>query len=155
MFIVKLILIISLIILFLQDIKSRAVSWVIFPIIFLSTLYIQLQSIQLDELMIQFMINLFIILIQISFLMLYLKFTNKSWTELTSKYFAWGDILFFIILGLSFPIPFFIFFLIASIIISILISLILKFKTVPLAGFQAILFAFVLLFNINTSIYAI
>lgn len=155
MFIVKALLILFLITLFLQDLKSRAVSWIIYPAIFLLTLYSQLRLIELEQLIIQFVINLIIIAIQISFLIVYLRITKRSWRELASKYFAWGDILFLVILGLSFPVYFFLCFLIISIFISILVSLILRFKTVPLAGFQSILLALVILFNVNTSMYAI
>ncbi len=155
MFIVKALLIILLIILFLQDLRYRAVSWIIFPAIFLLTFYYQLHWIEFESLLYQFAINLFLVFFQISFLIVYLRITKRSWRELTSKYFAWGDILFLLILGLCFPVYFFLFFLITSIILSIIVSLILRFKTVPLAGFQSILLALVLVFNINTSLYAV
>lgn len=155
MFVVKIVLILLLIVLFIQDLKFRAVSWLLFPLIFILVSFSQLQYHTLTQFIIQFAINLFLIFIQISFLLIYLHFTKRSWRELTSTYFAWGDILFLIILGASFPVYFFIVFIVMSIAISIIVSLILRFKTVPLAGFQSILLAMVLVFNINTSLYAV
>lgn len=142
-------------VLFVQDMRTRAVTWIIFPAIFILNIIFQLSFIDAEQLVKQFTLNLFLISCQIAFLLFYLKITRRSWRTLTTKYFAWGDILFFIIIGLSFPVYFFLLFIILSIIISIIISLVLRFKTVPLAGFQALLFALILLFNVNINTYAI
>lgn len=133
-------LLILLSIIVYQDVKDRAVSWILFPLaaVLIVAYYHYLFS--LIDLVLHFLINLLVVGILLVCLTgyVYLRFKDKG-TNLWN-HFGLGDVLFFLVLACSFS-PFnFIFFTILSLIFAILVSLFQssKMKTVPLAGYQAL-----------------
>ncbi len=144
----KIIVLCCLLTIFLQDFKERKVFiWLlIFSGVFLSLLYLQSTSVKLY--LFNIGINLFIIAIIMGILYSYTKLKLK--TSLTNT-LGLGDILFFIIIALSFPLATFIvlfsFSLVFSLVLFLLLKSKLKSKYVPLAGLQALFFLFTLSLN--------
>ena len=102
--------------------------------------------------------NLTVLLVLMGILFLYSKFKLKQALNTT---LGLGDILFFIIIAISFPIATFLVLFSCSLIFTLLLFLLLKpsikDKNVPLAGLQALFF--LLIFSLNwsfnfTSLYA-
>lgn len=137
-----------LMVVFLQDIKSRAVSlWVYLSIIVLSL--IKLITSDLQFIIYESLINLLIIFLEMVLLWLYFKYArNKK----ILKMIGLGDLVFFIIICLSFSSVQFMIFQVGSLFLSVIISLSGCFKKlIPLAGIQAILMLILILLEISTS----
>lgn len=131
-----------------QDFKERKVSLYLFllAIIFVSLLYYR--NTNLNEFLINIVINFTVVIFIIGILLSY------SWFKLKQplfEVFGLGDLLFFLVLAFSFPIPSFIILFVSSLLFSLVIFLLIKPKmkneSVPLAGLQAIFL--VLIFSAN------
>ncbi len=146
MIFVYIISIILLFILFAQDWKTRSVQWYLFPCILLCTIFINVYAIQNYISVVVF--NLVIIIIQLSIILLYLKYKNYPWRKLTTIYFALGDILFLSILAFSFSTQTFLVFNICTIIMSLIIAHVFNLRTIPFAGIQSIFLAFLLMYKL-------
>jgi hypothetical protein len=132
--------------LFFEDWRTRSVNWYLFPSILVCSYFINSKVI--ENYLPNVITNLAIVLIQLITIVLYLKFKKYDWRNLTSNYFALGDILFLLVLSFSFETELFLMFNICSILLSIIIARIWKLKTIPFAGIQSLLLAFVLAFNL-------
>ncbi len=128
-----------LVIITIQDFKERAVSWFLFPFGFLLCGIQSWVQIGWKDLLLNFGINLFLLVILVLMLLLYLFFRFgirrlKFWDFLGA-----GDVLFLVVLASCFS-PFnFIVFTITSLLLALLTSLIfLSGRTIPLAGIQAV-----------------
>lgn len=135
-----------------QDFKERKVSLLLLlSAIFLGgTTHLLQQNTQVF--LLALLINLLIVFILFFILSSYAKSKMK---QPIFKVFGLGDLLFFILLAVSFP-PFsflviFIFSLIFSWSIFMLIKQDLKEKTVPLAGLQSLFLVLVLILNMITN----
>lgn len=132
-------LILNLFLLFYQDVKNREVSWILFPIALVLSGIISVFKITFFEMIIFWGLNL--IILGVLFLCLigyvYFKFGKNAnlW-----DYFGLGDVLFFVVLSINFSSFNFVLMLIFSLLFSLMLSilLLLKKKTVPLAGLQAL-----------------
>ncbi|MFY7669779.1 prepilin peptidase [Tenacibaculum sp. MEBiC06402] len=138
--------ILLLLLVFLQDIKERKVYlWLLVSTIILNGVIYYQQTI-LELFLLHISINLILILLLMLLLLLYVKFKMKM---NFSQALGFGDILFFLVFALGFPLETFLYLFVASLIFSLILFLIvkpiLKHKTIPLAGFQA-LFLFLILF---------
>lgn len=127
-----------------HDWKSRSVYWVVFPLLFGLNLYLNSNN---DNLFFTYLQNMFIVLLQVASILVYLKIKGYKPSELFSKYFGLGDVLFLGVLGLSFTTEHFLLFNIFSLIGAIGLSLILKLKTIPFAGIQSALLSGYILYN--------
>jgi len=139
-----------LIIVFLQDLKFKAISWVFFPLI--SGLLIAYQYFstgkQIEIILINTGISASFLLVQLLLLALYFKIAKKDFKLLLSS-IGLGDVLFFFVLCFAFSpfkyVTFYIFSLIFSLITALMVGLkgskiqSTELQLIPLAGIQAVL----------------
>lgn len=126
-----------------QDFKSRAISWILIPFLFvLFGLKSLLQTGMNDTLQI-LVINLLFIGVQMFLLTLWMSIKNRRWISVFDSYLGWGDVLFFVAIALAFnPIEYVLFYVI-SIAITLTVSVFyLAYskkvsKQIPLAGAMA------------------
>jgi len=85
-----------------QDFKYKAVSWFLFPVLFVPPLYLGFVQVGWERLWMYFVTNFGFLLIQFLLLIIYLSIKNKKITILTKGYLGLGDILFLIVLCLFF-----------------------------------------------------
>lgn len=136
-------------IIFYQDWKERMVSWILFPTAFLLEIGYFSSLIPLQDLFFHFAVNLIIILSLLMGMIFYLFFRFRRKRFRLWEYFGCGDLLFLLVLAIGFS-PFnFVLFTILSLSFSLLLSFFLLHKnnTVPLAGFQSIVYGLFLLFH--------
>ena len=144
MFVVSLLIVVLLFLIFIQDILSRSVHWVIFP--FMSIFFVAVHLLKGETvtgyLKVVF-INLAFLLIQSLLLLMYVSIKNRRLVALTDRLIGWGDILFILSLTLYFSFLNFLLFYITSLIAVIAAWLIWQSfkdkpnKQIPLAGLQA------------------
>ncbi len=145
MMLLKLLLIIVLTIIFVQDSKDRQVYWFLFPIMGSIAFYLQIENVPFYSVFINTAFNLLFILVQLFVIYLYTLIKLKK--SVLSEVFGLGDVLFFIFIAFSFSIiSFFILFLF-SLIFSLVLHFVLRSrqtnKSVPLAGYMALFFGVV------------
>ena len=145
MLLVEFLILLVLFLVFIQDMMSRAVYWIVFPI--LTALFIVLRILQhqqITELWQPVLFNMGFLTIQMLIVSAWFSFKNRRWVNVTAQFIGWGDIL--LLISIAFYLSFlnFLFFYIASLIIVLSIWLILpavfklKNKHIPLAGLQAL-----------------
>lgn len=138
-------LVLVLIYIFYQDIKYRAVSWHLFPIVLVISIAITVHYISLELLVKYSLINVGVILFQITCLTVYFSLRLNKFTDITKTHLGWGDILFFICISPLFSPVNFIVFLFTSTFIALLVMLVIKFfsgnkpVTIPLAGILSLI----------------
>lgn len=135
----------------MQDIRSRSVYWIAFPLLAASLVllrYLQVRSVAATWQPALF--NLGFVLLQLLLVTIYFSVKNKKWININEQMLGGGDILF--ILCICFYLSFlnFLFFYILSL-LAILLSWFIwqlirmnQQKNIPLAGLQAFLFALIL-----------
>ena len=137
---------------FYQDLKTRSVTWLLFPIIAVCGLfYAFYYSGSLQIVAKNFAMNIGFLLLQFLLLKIILTVKRKQDTQ-PEKKIGWGDILFLLACALFFSPANFIVFYFLSLVFSLLFHFLFKLiskknycKTIPLAGFQA-LFLFMYIF---------
>lgn len=133
---------------FYQDFKERKVYLFLFILGMFSGSLIYYQHALTEVFLVSISINTAIISTVALLLFLYTKIVLR---KKLSKAIGLGDLLFFIVLAVSFPTITFLTFLSTSLIFSLLLFLALKptlkIKTVPLAGLQAFFISLVLIIN--------
>lgn len=136
-----------LLVIFVQDIKHRAVYWFLFPALVLLFLTLQLLQGNRPAGMWQpMLVNIAFLLIQLTVVSAYFSVKNKRWINITDGLLGWGDVLFLFSLCFYLSILSFLFFFVASLMLVIVVWLIWQAiakqadKHVPLAGLQALIF---------------
>lgn len=146
----KIICICCLLAIIVQDFKERKVY--MFLLIALAIVMAQFYYLKSDiQLYLSnISINLTVLLVLMGILFLYSKYKLK---QALNTALGLGDVLFFVVIAISFPIPTFIIVFTYSLLFALLLYLILKpkllKKSVPLAGLQALFFLFI--FSLNWS----
>ncbi|WP_394853501.1 prepilin peptidase [Flavobacterium capsici] len=124
-----------------QDLKQRKIHVVLPIMIFVFSLIVAKNKIDLSTKII--LTNLFFLIIVISSLVVYMSLKNKKFLNPFANYFGLGDFLFYVaITPLFFTfnyLLFFIFSMLFSIIMQLVLRKVMAEKTVPLAGFSSIL----------------
>jgi Flp pilus assembly protein protease CpaA len=144
------ILVLSLLALvWMQDLRYRAVSWVIFPLLLLGVAALRLLSGEpLADAWPAVVVNSGILLMILLLLTLYVLIKYRKLVNITDQYLGSGDILFFGVTAFALSILNFLFFLVTSLICTGLLQLVWwavnKNKHVPLAGLQALFLLFFL-----------
>ncbi|MCF6307703.1 MAG: hypothetical protein L3J09_07090 [Flavobacteriaceae bacterium] len=145
---IKIGLLIALLSIVLQDFKERQVHLWIFILVGILIGYLHYQQTMNLIFLGSISINISIVLLIISILYLYAKLKMK---KSLSDTLGLGDILFFIILAIGFSTGSFLILFTFSLIFSLLFYLAIKsklhYKTVPLAGLQALFIGLVFLAN--------
>jgi hypothetical protein len=143
----EILILVILTLIFLQDLKSRAVYWFLFPI--LSILLIVLRfhhPFSWSDWEKSTLINAGFITVQLVFLTLYFSLKNRKWVNITTGLLGLGDILFLLSIAFYLSVLNFLVFYIASLICVLVLWLTLqgvsvkKYKYIPLAGFQSLIF---------------
>ncbi|HEY2581265.1 MAG TPA: hypothetical protein VGI43_05645 [Mucilaginibacter sp.] len=136
-----------LLLIFIQDVRSRAVYWVLFPVLAILFILTSVLQHHLPVLYWQTVLaNTGFILLQLLLVSLYFSIKNGRWTFITTSLLGWGDIL--LLLSIAFYLSFlnFLFFYIISLTAVLLIWVIWQAATkeknqhIPLAGLQALIF---------------
>jgi hypothetical protein len=136
-----------LLLIFIQDIRSKSVYWVFFPV--LTVLFILLHIVQHHSFVQTWqlvLINSSFLIIQFLVVSAYFSIKNKRWINITDGLLGWGDILLLLSVAFYLSVLNFLLFYISSLIVSLLIWLLWqivskeKNKHIPLAGFQSLIF---------------
>jgi hypothetical protein len=146
MIILKIILILSLLIVLWQDVKSREVYWFLFPIIGGCCGFLYFFNSMPELFLISLFMNLIFVSILLLVIYLYSKYKLKSSLKTS---IGSGDILLFLALCLSFSSVSFITCFVLSLTFSLVLHLFIQkrdsIKTVPLAGYMSLFFVLVYL----------
>lgn len=133
---------------FVQDIKHRAVYWFLFPGLMVSFLALQLLQGNSPAGMWQpVLVNIVFLLIQLVVVSAYFSIKNKKWINITDGFLGWGDVLFLFGLCFYLSVLNFLFFFVVSLVLVIVIWITWRIiakqadKHVPLAGLQSLIFA--------------
>jgi hypothetical protein len=143
---IKIISLIILLAIFLQDWKGRAVYWFLFPLLAAAFIYLHIQQPGLSTDLVQsILINTGFIILQLILLTAYFSIKNKQWVNITSQLLGLGDVLFLLSIAFYLSVLNFLFFYIISLIAVLSIwtiwQMISKKKNqfIPLAGLQALI----------------
>jgi len=142
---IKIAILLVLLIVFIQDLASRAVYWLLFPV--LAALFVTLRFHQdhFSAIWPVVSINIAFLLLQLLIISLYFSIKQRRWTNISLQLLGWGDILFLISLTFYLSTLNYLFFYISSLILSLIIwglwQLFSSYKNIqlPLAGMQAFL----------------
>jgi len=149
MMVIKVLILATLMLIFLQDILSRSVHWFLFPV--LAVLFIITNLLQhrfFTDMWQPVVLNCALLLFQVLLLSLYFSVKN-----ITTGLLGWGDILFLFSIAFYLSVLNFLFFYITSLTVILLVWALwqlaskAKNKQIPLAGFQALLFIFILAYD--------
>ena len=131
-----------------QDCKDRLVYWFLYPILGILGFFIQRKFLNIETILANTSINLCLILTVLLALWVYSKIILKQ--KLINQSIGVGDILFLVFLTCCFSIVSFLVLFVFSLLFSLLLHLIFQNKnnkTIPLAGYMSIFFAFVYCFT--------
>lgn len=131
-----------------EDFKNRSVYIYWFVGLFISLLWMVLETGSFDQVASRFAINMVFCTVQLALLNAYFCLKERKWIWIFDRYLGWGDVVFIGCVALLWNLPGFIIFTIGSIIFALLIYVIgmrNRATTVPLAGLQAV-FLIILLF---------
>ncbi len=155
MLFIQIITLIVLLIVFVQDMRSRSVHWVLFPI--LIALFTGLHFMQHElftALWPPVLLNIVFLMFQLLVVSAYFSLKQRKLVNITITVLGWGDILFLLSICFYLSVLNFLFFYVFSLIAVVFIwfswQLISKEKNknIPLAGLQALLFAIFFSFNL-------
>jgi hypothetical protein len=151
MLFLKLLTLTLLLIIFAEDMYSRAVHWFLFPLLIAA--FVLLRSVgqePLHSIMVDAVLNSGFVLLQYSLVTLYFSVKRRRLVNITSGLLGWGDILF--IFSFAFvlsPVNYVVFYIISLIVVLIgwlIYTLLTRLsdRHIPLAGMQAFLLAVIL-----------
>ena len=145
MLLTKIAILILLVIVFVQDMRSRSVYWVLFPcLVFLFVLIKLLEHRPFADALQPTLINLAFLAVQFLVLSVYFSIKNARWVNITAGMVGLGDILFLVAVAFYVSFLNFLLFYVFSLVGVLLVWLIwqglssLKGKHIPLAGLQAL-----------------
>ncbi|WP_295673718.1 hypothetical protein [uncultured Mucilaginibacter sp.] len=145
MVLIRILVLLVLLVVFFQDLKSRYVYWILFPallILFFATSLLQHRS--FSEILQPAAMNLSFLVMQFLLVSAYFSLKNRRWVNITAELLGWGDILLLLSIAFYFSVLNFLFFYIISLVVSVIAWLSWKLMSkgkntqIPLAGFQAI-----------------
>ena len=148
MLFIKILVLLALCSIFIQDIIGRSVYWIVFPVltVLLITLRI-LQHQQIIEFWQPTSMNLLFLGLQLLIVSVWFSLRQGHWVDVTAKLIGWGDVLFLAAIAFYLSVLNFLFFYIGSLVIVLVLWLGIQFfiseknKQIPLAGLQAFAFA--------------
>ena len=133
---------------FYQDLKLRAVHWVLFPLVFVGSIFYTLDGFRLEELG----ANVLFLLMLLGCLTIYLSLRQGSLVNITKGFFSWGDILFLLAIVPLFNFTSFMLFFTVGTFLTVLVHLIARLfwkqeATIPFAGYMSLFTGLYLLFQ--------
>lgn len=130
---------------FIQDLKSRAVYWILFPLLFACLFILKLiEHNTVNQIFESAGINLVFLGVQMLAVSAYFSIKNKRWVKITTALLGWGDVLLLLCLTVCFSVLNYLLFYVMSLLLSLMTWMILKAvnlvksQHIPLAGFQSI-----------------
>ncbi|MCH8903110.1 MAG: hypothetical protein IIA45_04260 [Bacteroidetes bacterium] len=138
-----------LIIIAIQDLKYRAVSWIVFPILFITTIVMVRQSHSWLIVSETFMYNSVFVIAQLLLVTIYISIKHNRIVNITTKYLGWGDILFLFVTSSFFSFFNFILFYIISLSLILFTTILVRIlkrnlvREIPLAGGMAIILSII------------
>lgn len=144
----RLICISLLLVIMVEDMRSRSVHWFWFPVLAMSLLLLRVQQGQpwLDIGRTS-LVSLAFLGVQLLLVVVYFSLKHRQFVNITEGMLGWGDILFLMVIALYLPLFNYIVFYIVSLIVVLMVSLMYarshdrKQLSIPLAGGQALLLA--------------
>ncbi|MXV15759.1 hypothetical protein [Hufsiella ginkgonis] len=135
---------VCLLFIFIQDLRSRAVYWLLFPVLLALLLTDAYRGQTTGTLLFNISVNLSFVSIQLLVLSAWFSYREKKWVWITDGYLGWGDILFLVCVAFYFPPVNYVVYYMASLVVTLAVSLPFLAKSggswkVPLAGIQSIL----------------
>lgn len=147
LFLITIILFAALSSIIYQDFKNRAVDIFSLSIFCLASIAYSIDQNGFLNAINNFYPVILFIVFQLIILTIIFSIKTKSFTSIFDVYLGWGDIVFWIGLAFHFSVFNFLIFHIVSLIIVSVFSLLKNYKTIPLAGGQALIFSILFLFN--------
>ena len=145
MALIRVLILIVLLVVFIQDLKSRSVYWFLFPeIVGLFFAISLLQRRSFSEILQPAGMNCVFLFIQLLLVSAYFSIKNRRWVNITNELLGWGDILLLLSSAFYLSVLNFLFFYIISLIMSLAVWLIWQILSgkkdtkIPLAGLQAV-----------------
>ncbi len=149
--------IICLLFLFYQDMKHRAVYWIVFPILLILLFLVSKEQDYFPIVLTNSFVNILFLLIQLILLTGYFSIKKKQWINLLNSYLGLGDVLFLLTIAFYFsPANFLVFYIISLLLVLLATILFFSQNTqrtfkIPLAGLQSLFFALILLMDWNNN----
>lgn len=140
----------------LQDFKSRSISWVLIPLLFVSTFIKGMEVEESEIIQSAILSNSIFIIFQLAVLIIYFSIKTKRVNWVVDQYIGWGDILFLLAISPVFCFGNFILFTVVSLMGTLLFYFGLTlFKKnanpqIPLAGIQSMFLMGWFAFEIST-----
>ena len=140
-------------IIFYQDLKYKAVTWILFPLIAIVFITYNLYSNNISVVAFNSAINLVFVLLQLLILTLYFSLKARKIVNIAQQSLGWGDILFLTSVCLLLPPDTFFLFYVISLILIVLKEIISRIvfakfsEKIPLAGLQALLLSLLIIFQ--------
>lgn len=130
-----------------QDLKQRAVHWILFPSLFVAAVFIGYKNGNLLD----SGWNLSLLIVLLGSLTLYLSFKHGRLINIANGFFSWGDILFLIAIIPAFHFQLYLMLFTAGTIITLVTHLLVRSllkgeDTIPYAGYMAVCTATVSVF---------
>ncbi len=137
----------------IQDIKSRAVYWVLFPILMVA--FVLLNYFNYHSLAGFWRLpvyNITFLFIQLLLVNIWFSIKQKRWVNITVNLLGWGDLLLLLTLTCCFSLVNFILFYIGGLVFVLLVWMTIKrwlanSEHIPLAGLQSLALVLVLIFS--------
>jgi len=148
MLLTRILILLALLLVFVQDIKSRAVYWIVFPLLLVLFIVSDLVNHKtFGDLWPAILLNLGFLVLQLLIITCWFSLKEKRWVNVSMNLLGWGDILFLVTISFYLSFINFLFFHIVSLLLALTGWLIWqlftsqKSKHVPLAGMQALALA--------------
>jgi len=147
---VQILTLLTLAVIFIQDLVYRGVYWILFPILAILLITLRLQYQPLADIVLSLEINLGVLLVEFMLLTLYFSVKYRRRLNLTQGWLCVGDLFFLAVCAIYLPLLNFMLFYLVSLIAVIIIWKIhlTVVKTtevrIPLAGLQGLLLGIVL-----------
>lgn len=133
---VKIAILALLLLIFAQDLRSRSVYWFLFPVL---TALFMLLTFSHAYAWPTVLINIGFLLLQFLLVSVYFSVKRGRRVNITAGLLGWGDLLFLLSIAFYLSVLNFLFFYIASLLFVLLFAA-KRYKHIPLAGLQALLF---------------
>lgn len=133
-----------------QDLRQRAVHWILFPLLLVFSFLLSKNTVDST----QWLFNLMFLIFLMAGLTLYLTLKSGKLINITQGFFSWGDIFFLIaVIPLFDFTSYMLFFTVGTLLTLVTHGLTMVFRsqqTIPYAGYMAIFCSLYLLFEVQS-----
>ncbi len=151
MLIAKIAALLVLALIFIQDMMSRSVYWIAFPVLITSLVIVKSFYFSITEMVGSAGINIGFLAMQLLLLSAWFSLKEGKLVNITSALIGWGDILLLICLACYLSVLNFLMFYLGSLLLVLIFWVSGRavansngYKHIPLAGYQAVLFLFLI-----------